>query len=79
MRLPPQPGSNEAELMAVRMASALGKRPGDLERRYLQEQRRKGFVKAVLRGRFYGSEKRTFGHQMCCRFEFEIAKVLSVE
>jgi len=66
------------EEMWVQMQDALARHPGPLEAEYLRRMKLQGLVTAILRGRFHGSDHRSFGHQNCCRFEIDITSVLSV-
>jgi len=69
---------SEQDAMWVQMSSALAKKPGRLETEYLRQQKAGGLITAILLGRFEGSDRRAFGHQICCRFKLEITKVLSI-
>jgi len=78
MAVPTSAPRSEEQLVWVDMPAALAKRPGPLEAEFLRRTKLQGLVTAILRGRFHGSDHRSFGHQNCCRFEIEITSVLSV-
>jgi hypothetical protein len=78
MAMPTASPSSEQEAMWVQMSSAVARKPGRIETEYLRQQKAGGLITAILRGRFEGSDRRAFGHQICCRFKLEITKVLSI-
>ena len=78
MAMPITSPRSEQEAMWVQMSSALARKPGRLETEYLRQQKAGGLITAILRGRFEGSDRRAFGHLICCRFKLEVTKVLSV-
>jgi hypothetical protein len=74
--IPSPPGQTHA--MFIEMPLSVARGGGRLEREYLAQEKKGGSITAILRGRFHGAATRTFGHQNCCEFLFEITKVLAV-
>jgi hypothetical protein len=78
MYLPTHGPGGEWDAMFVTLPLTLARKAGELEKRYLEQQKKRPNSVVVLRGLFHGNAKRIYGHQGCCRFELQITKVLSV-
>lgn len=77
--LPSAASGQDDEAMGVTVSPSIARAGDELARRYLQRQRTGGFVVATLRGRFTADQGRVFGHLNCCRFSFQITKVIGLD
>jgi|HubBroStandDraft_6_1064221.scaffolds.fasta_scaffold2444380_2 hypothetical protein len=59
--------------------AALGAKPDPLAKRYIRALKRTGQVDVELSGQFEGAADRRWGHQLGCRFRFEVDRVISVK
>jgi len=71
--------SSEPEGMLITFSEEVSKRPGPLEERFVRTLKRTGRAEVVAEGRFEGAASRTWGHLACCRFRFEIDRVISMK
>ena len=73
-------GSPEArEGMLVVLSEETTKKPDALAKRFTKDLKKSGRVTAELEGRFEGAADRRWGHQACCRFRFQVERVLSLK
>jgi hypothetical protein len=72
-----EPSGREA--MVVVLSEDLASRPDAAAKRLVKRLKKRGSAEAVLEGKFEAADGRVWGHQACCRFRLEVARVLVLE
>jgi hypothetical protein len=76
MPIPTEEGRREGMWISLLRKSRADISP--LEEKFFELSNRNNVVNVILEGKFNSSSERSFGHQNCCRFNFEITKIISV-
>ena len=79
MLLPgPPANSGRANLMLITLSDEVARNPGTLEKRFMRVLKKAHIIDIVLQGRFEAATERSFGHQLCCQFRFEVLRVVNI-
>jgi len=67
------------EGMLVTLSKDESEKPKELTKQFTKDLKKRGRVNAELEGRFEGADDRRWGHQACCRFRFQVERVVSLK